>query len=462
MIESTIFKDRSIVVYLSYAPAGFGHLRVADALYHGLPEYVTPILLGTSDTSVVFAHRITSVHPLLRGLFVWSQNSWREKFFTIFYRRYLHSTAKNIKKQLIETINLRIDPVKTIVIVATHYGIAHQVSFIKRELEQMLGIKIILVVQVTDDSPQLIWYVHHADMIFVPSDKTKDVFEEYDTRKKDYRPHLVVSPYPISPFLGRLLSSEEYEKRLGQLSPLREREIQMIIPMSGAAVGTKSVEQLIEILKRKNERFLFHVVVKDAPYTVRFVENLEKYKAFVKVYLSKNDKEVVNIYEDLYMKEVISLEFTKPSEQAFKALYHTKQRGGSILLFAPPVGRQEYDNLDFLRRHRLIPSASEQTALWELSKQKEPDTASAMYKAIMGTCKHWRGLLMPEDPQDCADFIAWCLLQNIFYKMAKHEKPNQVAPHNNNEISPDGVAQFWEHVSKYVKRHSEANNETDK
>ncbi len=462
MIESTIFKDRSLVVYLSYAPAGFGHLRVADALYHGLPEYVTPILLGTSDTSVVFAHRLTSVHPLLRNLFVWSQNSWREKFFTIFYRRYLHSTAKNIKKQLIETINLRIDPVETIVIVATHYGIAHQVSFIKRELEQMLGIKIILVVQVTDDSPQLIWYVHHADMIFVPSDKTKDVFEKYDTRKKEYRPHLVVSPYPISPFLGRSLNSEEYEKRLGQLTPSKEREIQMIIPMSGAAVGTKNVESLIKLLKRKNNRFLFHVVVKDAPYTMRFVENLKKYKAYVKLYLSKNDKEVVNMYEDIYMREVVSLELTKPSEQAFKALYYTKQRGGSILLFASPVGRQEYDNLDFLQRHKLIPSLSEQTALWEISKQKDVDESSAMYKAIMGTCKNWRGILLPENPNEATEFISWCLEHDIFYKMTKHEKPEQAAPHNNNEISPDGVAQFWEHVSKYVKRHSDANNEKNK
>ncbi|MBP7832836.1 MAG: hypothetical protein KA035_03640, partial [Candidatus Levybacteria bacterium] len=149
MIDSDIFKDRSIVVYISYAPAGFGHLRVADAFYHGLPEYVTPVLLGTTDTSVVLAHRLTSVHPLLRMVFVWSQNSWRERIFTIIYRRYLHSTAKNIKHQLVETISQRIDPVKTIVIVATHYGIAHQVSYIKLELEKALSVKIILVVQVT-------------------------------------------------------------------------------------------------------------------------------------------------------------------------------------------------------------------------------------------------------------------------------------------------------------------------
>ncbi len=454
MIDSGIFKDRSVVVYISYAPAGFGHLRVADAFYHGLPEYVTPILLGTSDTSVVLAHRLTSVHPLLRMIFVWSQNSWRERIFTIAYRRYLHSTTKNIRHQLIETIRQRIDPVKTIVIVATHYGIAHQVSYIKLELEKTLNVKIILIVQVTDDSPQLIWYVRHSDMIFMPSDKTKEVFERYDKRKRENRPKLVVSPYPISPFLGRPLSSKEYEKRIAQLTPDREREIQMIMPLSGAAVGLSTIERIMEFLHLKDQRFFFHVIAKDAPYTKWFIERMEKHKSYVKLYTSKNDKEIVNTYEDVYMKEIISLEITKPSEQAFKALYYPKQRGGSILLFATPVGRQEYDNLDFLRRHKLIPSQTEQAALFEFARQNDMDTTSAMYKVLLATCKNWRGLMLPEDAADAGRFILWCLKNNFFAHMVKHEKPKQLPPHYDNELSPTGVEQFWQEVSQYVKEHS--------
>jgi len=454
MIDSDIFKDRSIVVYISYAPAGFGHLRVADAFYHGLPEYVTPVLLGTTDTSVVLAHRLTSVHPLLRMVFVWSQNSWRERIFTIIYRRYLHSTAKNIKHQLVETISQRIDPVKTIVIVATHYGIAHQVSYIKLELEKALSVKIILVVQVTDDSPQLIWYVRHSDMIFMPSDKTKEVFEKYDKRKKENRPQLIVSPYPVSPLLGKMLSNKEYERRIAQLTPDHEREIHMIVPLSGAAVGLNSIERIMDFLHHNAPRFLFHVIAKDAPYTKRFIERMEKHKAFVKLYTSKNDKEIVNMYEDVYMKEVVSLEITKPSEQAFKALYYPKQRGGSILLFATPVGRQEYDNLDFLRRHRLIPSDTEQAALFEFAKLPQVDKTSAMYKVLLVTSKNWRGFVLPEDSLDAGRFILWCLENGFFAHMAKHEKPKQHPPHYDNELSPNGVEQFWMSVSEYVKEHS--------
>lgn len=453
MIEEKIFRDRSIVVYLSYAPAGFGHLRVADALYHGLPEYVTPILLGTNDTSVTFLHRLTSVHPLFRALFVWGQSGVREKFFTILYRRYLHSTARNIKQQLNETIGERIDPVSTIIIVATHFGIAHQVSFIKKELGETLGVKIILVVQVTDDSPQLIWYMHHADIIFVPSKRTQEVFEKYDTRKSLEKPKLIVAPYPISPFLGRALTTVEFEKRVSQLSPQKEREIQMMVPLSGAAVGTKNLETLMENLKRLNNRFNFHIVVKDAPYTKLFIDRLGKQKEYIKIYKSKNDKAVVNAYEDVYMSEVIALEITKPSEQAFKALYYPKQRGGSILLFAAPIGRQEFDNLDFLTRHKLIPTKTEHVAIWELAKQKNFDSTASMYKAILGGAVHWRGLVLPDDPIVASEFINWCLEHDVFRKMSQHEEEQDASAQYESEVSPNGVEIFWQEVSRYAKEH---------
>lgn len=452
MSDDKIFQDRSIVVYLSYAPAGFGHLRVADALYHGLPNYVTPILLGTSDTSVTFLHRLTSVHPILRAVFVWGQSGIRERLFTVFYRRYLHKTAHNIKHQLIETIQQRIDPVSTIVIVATHFGIAHQVSFIKKELEKTLNVKIILAVVVTDDSPQLIWYVHHADLIFVPSDKTAEVFGKYDTRKIEMKPKIKVIPYPISPTLGQVLSGVEFENRKNQVDPEKERDTNMIIPLSGAAVGTKDVETIIAELKRLNKRFTFGVVVKDAPYTKMFISRLEKHNTYVKIYKSKDDKAIVDMYERVYMRNTISLEITKPSEQAFKALYYPKQRGGSVLLFASPVGRQEFDNLDFLQRHKLLPTNTEHKAIWELSRQKTFEKET-MYTAVLNTCHNWRGLILPTDPIEATQFINFCMEHKIFYRMMNHEKPRQTPPHNDHEISSDGVAELWKTVENFVKNH---------
>lgn len=226
----------------------------------------------------------------------------------------------------------------------------------------------------------------------------------------------------------------------------------MIIPLSGAAVGTKNVETIISELKRLNNRFTFGVVVKDAPYTKLFINRLEKHSKYVKVYKSSDDKAIVDMYERVYMSNVISLEITKPSEQAFKALYYPKQRGGSVLLFAAPVGRQEFDNLDFLQRHKLLPTNTEHKAIWELSKQKTFEKET-MYTAVLNTCHNWRGLILPSDPVESARFIQFCLEHKIFYRMMNHEKPKQNAPHSDHEISSDGVADLWNEVEIYVKTH---------
>lgn len=452
-IDESIFKDRSIVVYLSYAPVGLGHLRVADALYHGLPEYVTPILLGTDDTSVTFIHRIVSVHPLLRVVFVWSQNGIMERIFTLLYRRYLHATAKHLKKQLIETVLQRIDPVEVIVIVATHFGIAHQISVIKAEIEKKFNIKLVLAVQVTDDSPQRIWYVRHADLIFVPSDKTADKLRSYDKRKVEAKPQVVVIPYPVSPNMAYELTASEFEDKKFQADHEKERDIHIMVPLSGAAVGTRQLEHFIHDMKRMNPRFRFHVVVKDAPYTKLFIDALERHSGFIKVYKSKDDKEIVNMYENVYMEEIILLEVTKPSEQAFKALYDTRQKGGSILLFAEPIGRQEIDNLDFLRRHKLIPSETERAALLELAFQQDPDVHEPMYEAIVNGSKSWRGLELPTDTKRAAAFINFCQKHGIFQNMLKYKQPIQEPPHKQSEISSDGVGELWAEVANYVKKH---------
>ena len=38
--------QRQLQLVLTYAPAGLGHLRVMDALYHGLPETTNPVVLA--------------------------------------------------------------------------------------------------------------------------------------------------------------------------------------------------------------------------------------------------------------------------------------------------------------------------------------------------------------------------------------------------------------------------------
>src|SRR5574341_22391 len=75
MKKSTIAQmtDRRLLLVLTYAPAGLGHLRIMDALYDGLPETVIPVVLGSQDKSIQVIHRLTSIYPIGRTIFEWLQ-----------------------------------------------------------------------------------------------------------------------------------------------------------------------------------------------------------------------------------------------------------------------------------------------------------------------------------------------------------------------------------------------------
>ncbi len=60
-----VLADPSLLLIFTYAPAGLGHLRVTDALYHGLPKGVQPVILGAHDRAVGAIHRFMSIHASL-------------------------------------------------------------------------------------------------------------------------------------------------------------------------------------------------------------------------------------------------------------------------------------------------------------------------------------------------------------------------------------------------------------
>jgi hypothetical protein len=100
----------------------------------------------------------------------------------------------------------------------------------------------------------------------------------------------------------------------------------------------------------------------------------------------------------------IALEVSKPSEQTIKALADPKKVGGSILLFTEPVGRQEYDNLDFLAKHHLIPTDKEMLLLCDQTQSNQ----------VREIAQKWRGIMLPYNAKEAAHFTAHCLATGIF------------------------------------------------
>lgn len=142
----SLLAQRSLLIIFTYAPAGLGHLRVTDALYHGLPTQTNPILLRSQDSSISYLHHLTSIHPATRAILEWLQSGKPEDLFTFSYRQFLRSRTKSLSAQIGTLLDQEMANPDTIVVVATHFGLAHQVAAIKTELSRARQITIILVV----------------------------------------------------------------------------------------------------------------------------------------------------------------------------------------------------------------------------------------------------------------------------------------------------------------------------
>ncbi|OGG11430.1 hypothetical protein A2Z00_05605 [Candidatus Gottesmanbacteria bacterium RBG_13_45_10] len=441
MTAETSLDSQDLVIVLAQALTGLGHLRVSHALYHGLPTGTHALLLTSQDTNINYMHRMTSINPWLRSFMEFAQGGWAENITTVLARDYFRRNPKTLEDQLRTILEQHITKPKTLLVVATHVNLAHQLASVKDAFAKKYKVRVVLVVVVTDDSPQHIWAVGGADLIFVPSEYTKRELEAYHRSQKRLPPSkYVVLPYMVSPNLGTELPDVQTTRRKQELDPTRLASIHVAIPISGAAVQLTYFEKLISDLRESSDRFVFHIVSQQSPATASFLSHMIGHHE-IKLLVSISHREVVELYESLYEHEVIALEVTKPSEQSFKALLKPRQRGGCILLLSDPVGRQEWDNIRFLVRHSLLPTPSEQQQLWNLAQRgKKPG------ELLLMRAKVWRAVRLPSNPTASAQFIWWCFEQRIFFSMVRFAGFGQSI-----ELSSHGVDMFWDAISLYLK-----------
>ena len=445
---STLAK-KSVMVIITYSPVGLGHLRVSDALYHGLPDSVTPVLLGAQDRTLSNLYRFFSVHHLARKLLEIFEEGAAGSFYAFCYRTLSRSQNQFLYQQISILLEERIEVPEVVVLVATHFGLAHQFAAIKSKLEQEKKVKVLLVVQVTDDYPHPIWYVPGSDTTFVPSEWTKQRLIEYGRRNRLMPVPFTVIPYPVSPELKEKLTPGHYEERKEQYDPNSLHNIHISIPVSGAAVNTNFSEQIINQLPTLSKRYIFHVITKNALYTKSFINRILPL-SYVKITVSDHDRGVIATYENLYKQNIIAFEITKPSEQAFKALLHPNQIGGAIMLFSQPVGKQEENNLNFLRRHHLIPSSDDKKLLLHFAREDRTLRETNEGKNMLVHATFWRGLELPTDPTLAGKFIHYCLKNSLFQSMSTYKRHPESESFLK-EVNDDGVELFWKHTEELLE-----------
>ncbi|HWA51612.1 MAG TPA: hypothetical protein VG895_00980 [Patescibacteria group bacterium] len=418
------------------SPAGLGHIRVMDAIKDGKPSGIKATDVGITNIKANRIHDLGSrVKFFVKFTEFYQTNHIAESFMTFWYRIYLHRHTKDIIDEFTKIANAN-PAYKKWVIISTHFALAHSISSAKNYLEKKLNIKIYLCVVVTDDSPQKIWAVHGSDLTFVPSAETKINLQKFFNKER--ADSIKVISYPIAPRLTQSISTADFQFIINQLdtktgmSSSSSGVTQIEIPISGAAVQLNYFEKFIEKLCRLD--YVFTVIGQESMLSQKFFEDIRKLPR-VQVSIGRNPWEAVNFYESLfYQPNRPSIEITKPSEQAFKALLNPRQRGGVILLLTAPIGRQEYDNINFLTRNGLMPTEIENKQLFV-----EEDLKKWIEKA-----KAWRAIKLPKDPIKAADFVRRLKQSGIFYAMLFAIIPNKP------ELKDYGVRTIWEEIGKIV------------
>ncbi len=426
------------LVVFTYAPAGLGHIRVADALISGIPADIPYVEFAPADNTTEVTHRFTSLNVPARHVMEFFQRGRAEELFSKVYTHYLKTHPDGIPEQFISLIRSQDFKPEKIVIVATHFGLAYQLGAIKGQLERQLNAQIYLVVQVTDDSPQTVWYVDLADLVVAPSHKTKNILEAFAVRAGLRKIPIEVAPYPVDLDFAKKLATEKIQERKNQYDPTKMSPINIAIPVSGAAVGMEFFLHLIGHMHQMSPRFHFDIVCRKAPFTEQFLRQIGL-RDYVSLHVSTQYKTVVEMYERLYENKIIAMEITKPSEQSFKALLSNDSVGGSYLLLAEPVGRQERDNIDFLQRNGFLLNI-DSLPRDEFLPTNELTNGLEKSNGI-------RGYILPKGSKASADLIWNGVKSGKFIKAFNNFAPKQPS----DELGDDGVKRFWEIVCRFCQ-----------
>ncbi len=426
-------------IIITTAPTGLGHIRVTNALLAGLPEGTTAHVMGIQDESISFTYHLISTNYYLRKILEFTQtNSTAERIVTPLLT-YMHVQKIEETIDQIQKIITTDNPDK-LVIVSTHAFIAQKIARIIRH--KRITLPIYHAVIVTDDSPQRFWMVE-AETIFVPSIQTKEKLTALFNMDHRSVPQIVVEPYPINPKYFQKLDPAILYNKIEQVTPQNPQKARISIPVSGAAVQLDYYKTLIdeltcEKIRTEYREFKFSVTTREGNYTKPFIEYFRDNPEVV-FHIGANDFQTVQLYDKLFEQlNPPSLEITKPSEQCFKVLTTPDTIGGPILLLTEPVGRQEYDNLNYLKRFGFLPNDERQQQLNEYLCTTQCPLTPGPFENEAHT---WRALQLPVNPIKAAQFLTNAFKAGIFLAMQNYKTYTETE-----ELSPHGVERIWKNI----------------
>src|SRR5258706_15874197 len=141
------FAQKDIQIIFATAPTGLGHIRVTEALKSALGASVNTETIGIMNPTSQFLHRIMSRYLVLRYVMEIFQSSPILEFLaSVIYRKRLRTGNRAVRKYLVNLISMRTLKPKTVLVVATHFGLGHQIASIRKRMERETDVRLVLAI----------------------------------------------------------------------------------------------------------------------------------------------------------------------------------------------------------------------------------------------------------------------------------------------------------------------------
>lgn len=247
--------------------------------------------------------------------------------------------------------------------------------------------------------------------------------------KRD-RPEIIVNPFPIDPAQEKIMPQVLRENRGQALDPTDP----FVRPGIALLLGGASVQAdyMATIAQGVGYWTQIYSTFKDKPETQGLQQAILKQHGAVD--LAKDNLSMILFLNAKMTTTPPDIIVVKPGEMSNHALLPTSAFGGGIILFSPPVGDQEEQNLNFLRLEKLLPS----------KKDNEQLIHDLLNSPSKQTINHWlrrarelRTICLPKNPYEARTFI---------YRLYNHGILLASYLQNQHLVPPNGALKYYQQL----------------
>lgn len=292
------------------------------------------------------------------------------------------------------------------------------------------------IVVVTDNFPiniHLFWLIP-CDYLVVPNQETLasaySALTYWDKMWPGQKPpKIVVNSFPIHPTHEEAMPTELQKNRRQALDSYDFTKPQAAFLLGGASVQA----EYMQILVKQSCWWLQPYSVLRNHIQTRSLQDAITSVPKGRVDLVSDNNALIQALNQRMSENPPDIIVVKPGELSNLARLPTDSRGGGQLFFTHPVGNQEKQNIEYLRRKGLMLSEFDGQKLIQDFKGKTP-TSPGKILYWSSQSRRLRAIRLPDDPYQAARFM------NSLYH---HQILHKVHMDNQHLEPPIGATRFW-------------------